>query len=263
MAIKATYIGKEFLRLCEQNTVLTVHSVFPHAINLMDKTGALFSILSVKGDAMVANLLTSAQTVSGLVTVGQTIVLRSNGIMANGRLLIAIPDQLPIWTGEISPKNEELNKKLVKRNVHWLLATLQEKGYNVDVLMNRAKERGLPSLIGLGQGLTPSGDDFLCGYLALFTYIEKSFLASFPTLEEVRLSIQEKLEDTTDISQHFLSYAIGGLFGEATLDLLQALFFKEVPELHLAFTRKAAYGASSGKDEICGMLFGIIEYISE
>lgn len=106
----------------------------------------------------------------------------------------------------------------------------------------------LASLIGLGIGLTPSGDDFLCGVLAGFIL---SGRASHPLFSALTVKIEEHLSDTNDISRAFLQCA------------LEYHFSKPVKELPGADTAEGIcrsfeeIGHSSGMDTLCGVLFAL------
>lgn len=106
----------------------------------------------------------------------------------------------------------------------------------------------LSSLIGLGIGLTPSGDDFLCGVLAgliLRNGTDHPFSAA---LQE---QITQKLPDTNDISRAFLHCALQGQFSEAICSLRHA---SDAAQLSAAFS---AIGHSSGMDTLCGILYAL------
>lgn len=112
------------------------------------------------------------------------------------------------------------------------------------------KETGieLARLIGLGIGLTPSGDDFLCGILAgliLTGQTESEFVLS------LKSSICEHLSDTVDVSAAFLQCALKGQFSLAVNHLATATV-ENVPKIIEEFL---AIGHSSGTDTLCGILY--------
>lgn len=107
--------------------------------------------------------------------------------------------------------------------------------------------RQLCSLVGLGDGLTPSGDDFLCGVLAGCS------LGGSTALEALRRELRDLLpaclERTNDISAGFLRCAGQGLFSRP----IQAL--ARGTSLSAAQADFAAIGHSSGADTLNGILF--------
>jgi hypothetical protein len=66
---------------------------------------------------------------------------------------------------------------------------------------------------------------------------------------------------TNEISQHFLRYACEGLWGRATERFMLALFGNDDAALRTAVKEKMTYGATSGMDEISGMMFGLRETV--
>ena len=135
-----------------------------------------------------------------------------------------------------------------------------------------AKE--LSSLIGIGTGLTPSGDDFLCGILAglrlfgtsssentsgqAFEYPAENDAFSgicpaeilAPGLSaELHRRIPEMLDRTNKISRSFLLCALDGQFSEAVLLLAGNPSADTIREMF------GAIGHSSGLDTLCGIWF--------
>ncbi len=103
-------------------------------------------------------------------------------------------------------------------------------------------------LIGLGTGLTPSGDDFLCGLLAgLILTGQEASPFSLLLKEEIR----KNLSNTNDISQAFLRCALRNQFSCPVLALAN---MPNVPSIHHSFKQ---IGHSSGIDTLCGILFAI------
>lgn len=104
----------------------------------------------------------------------------------------------------------------------------------------------LSGLIGIGIGLTPSGDDFLCGVLAGFTLWNAS---AHPLFLQLKQAISESLNRTNDISCTFLRCALDGYFSAAINQLPKLL---SDTDLRSAFE---AIGHSSGMDTLSGILF--------
>lgn len=101
-------------------------------------------------------------------------------------------------------------------------------------------------LIGLGTGLTPSGDDFLCGVLAGLTLSGKENCTLANILKK---DIAKHLSNTNDISQAFLHCALQNRFSLAVNSLA------ELPD---AFSIRSSFekiGHSSGIDTLCGIFF--------
>jgi len=121
-----------------------------------------------------------------------------------------------------------------------------------------AAVRAVETLIGLGSGLTPAGDDFLVGYLAgLWCTTSEStkhirFLAEFGKAV-VHLSCR-----TNDISRTYLVYAAQGQVSSRLTDLAEAICRGEDSD-RLLKTAKAAIqvGHDSGIKVVTGLLQGL------
>ena len=100
-------------------------------------------------------------------------------------------------------------------------------------------------LVGLGIGLTPGGDDFLCGMLA---GMDMGNQKSHPLAEALRKKIGQSLHRTNDISRAFLTCALEGQYGQLVLDF----YVKSAEEL---FLEAKEIGHTSGMDTLCGIVY--------
>ena len=111
--------------------------------------------------------------------------------------------------------------------------------------------RQLSQFIGLGEGLTPSGDDFLVGLLWALWVGEADRLPGFDTF---LYAVQSTLHKTNDISAQMLRFAIRKRFTEPLISLARVSVPTDCAE---AFKRIAAFGHTSGFDTLCGLLVGL------
>jgi len=143
--------------------------------------------------------------------------------------------------------------------------------------------RLLRPLIGLGEGLTPTGDDFVTGYLAALrarvaadgagnkerdpgiTDLVEALGAAILLLETPQS--KSVLSATNDISAAFLACAAKGLFSSALVSFAQALAWSttqstkqhwtDYGRLDSALEAVCSLGHSSGMDVVSGFLFGL------
>jgi hypothetical protein len=117
--------------------------------------------------------------------------------------------------------------------------------------------QALGQLAGLGPGLTPSGDDFIVGYLAALwsrcSY--QSALRSF--LAALGGPLQRFAARSNLISRQFLLDAVVGEFSESLADLVSALAVSDVGRALVSARRIVRIGHSSGADALTGLLFGL------
>jgi Protein of unknown function (DUF2877) len=107
---------------------------------------------------------------------------------------------------------------------------------------------GARRLIGLGEGLTPAGDDLLVGSLAVARRFRPDFLLDDPGIGQALANAAR--EGTTIVAREFLLEALEGRFSEIVIALLTAA---DVPRARAALDDLLGLGASSGADTAAGM----------
>ena len=164
-------------------------------------------------------------------------------------------------------------------------AAILSKDILGDTLKNNETnfERLICSFIGLGPGLTPSGDDFLTGILLAFS-LEKNIKTCIETdigidirentgaktdrkivapktkyldkkYQQICKVVSENLDRTNDISKEYLLCAMENRFGELYHKLQEELYHGNVPED--IFRRIIHTGHSSGLDTLNGLAVGL------
>jgi hypothetical protein len=107
---------------------------------------------------------------------------------------------------------------------------------------------GARALLGLGEGLTPAGDDCLVGALAVLHHARAVWPGEISGLGPA--IAQAARERTTTIGGEFVRYALEGSFSEPVLAVLRA---RSRDQLARAAAGLLALGATSGADTIHGM----------
>ncbi len=110
---------------------------------------------------------------------------------------------------------------------------------------------GTKALRGLGAGLTPAGDDFLCGFLWALN------LAG-PSWGRARKTIYETAMGDNLIVNHFLRAAYEGLFFEHFKRFARAFCEGANAEILAAFKQLLTIGATSGADTAAGLIIGLL-----
>ncbi len=118
-------------------------------------------------------------------------------------------------------------------------------GTAVRVFLERPE--AVHGLVGLGVGLTPSGDDFLCGFLAALRCRG----------QVLGMDLEAGLWATGDISASLLRWASLGYWPEPLVDLAVALVGEDASEAVLALEALCALGHTSGADMATGFLSGL------
>jgi hypothetical protein len=114
------------------------------------------------------------------------------------------------------------------------------------------------ALIGLGSGLTPSGDDLLVGYLAGLwcAVLDKSERVQFAS--NLGQAIIHHSSKTNDISRTYLCHAARGQVSSRLADLAEVICRGENSDRLLITVESAMQaGHTSGMDAVTGLLFGL------
>lgn len=109
----------------------------------------------------------------------------------------------------------------------------------------------LISFLGKGTGLTPSGDDFVIGYLLA---LNRWGVALFPGYDPERLNhaiVDAAYENTTTLSANLLECAAGGQGDERLIDALDWLMSGPSPDPGF-IDKMLGWGSSSGIDVFAG-----------
>jgi hypothetical protein len=104
------------------------------------------------------------------------------------------------------------------------------------------------ALIGLGEGLTPAGDDCLVGALAVLHRLAPDWLSDDSRVTDALAAAARTR--TTDIARDFLLEALAGRFAESVLAVVTA---ESVLSARRAAERLARVGATSGADTLGGI----------
>lgn len=271
--------------LCRLSTG-TIHSIYRRTVNLTDGK----EILSLQADgsplspvSLICNL--SAEDMSKLdIKAGgrvlfdrETITLQGNSnpccftYTDAGFLNLKITEPLTIQARLTLVSNIRTALSVAETNGFTLLfKDKTDTGDNMSLILtaagnfilccnelllkkdyqNAATE--LSRLLGLGIGLTPSGDDFLCGVLAGLAFTGN---AGHPFTHFLKKEIAGRLSDTIDISAAFLSCALEDQYS------LPVNTLGQVPDSDTILTDFKAIGHSSGTDTLCGILW-CLEHIT-
>ncbi len=263
------------LQLMQTCTSGTVHSIYRKTINL-SFDGQLLALQACGSPLSPISLITEldAEYMECLpITVGDPATVKNGVLSLNDRCIFS-------WnTARVH--NLTLSERISKAQLPYLMSCLRDAlslrdAGSFDLLftnptraddllvLNAAGKRLLEAklylqnhqwneaadmlcrLVGLGLGLTPAGDDFLCGVLAGLIFCG---LDSHPFYQALSFQVQEHLTNTNDISATFLRCALQGQF---------SLAVKRLPSLTSAseiFSVFREIGHSSGTDTLCGIYY--------
>lgn len=116
------------------------------------------------------------------------------------------------------------------------------------------------SIIGLGMGLTPSGDDFLTGYLGVMGTIKSTY--SQKNFKHFKDMILKKNISTTDISRTMILNILN-LKSRAKISEFIYSVNKDFEIFNQAFKKVLTIGSTSGSDLAAGVLTAYQEILLE
>lgn len=145
-----------------------------------------------------------------------------------------------------NPFDGEMSKMLYERT-QLLVLELQNKRMSTAITH-------AASLIGLGPGLTPAGDDFLVGLFTVMNSKNNRDLSYQLFCDEVVLQAKTL---TNAISYMTLAKAAVGQVRESISDLMEALFRGSEEELIFSLRKVLAIGSTSGTDIALGIVAGL------
>jgi hypothetical protein len=119
--------------------------------------------------------------------------------------------------------------------------------------------RATRDIVGLGPGLTPSGDDFVAGLISGGVTLSnmRQDMGQFVS-EIARIVTKESIGRTTDLSISMIEDASNGEIAEPAVNFVQAVLLTEKLDQIKHFAKQlSSMGATSGEDFLNGIATGI------
>jgi hypothetical protein len=277
----AKYYPRNLNNIFKNNRVLKVHSTYKNTINFSFEN-KIFSIhhREVPLNPMSIILDLDQKDFDNLVSNIESLEIKDNKFLINKKIvsfkseaeyscdLGSLVQSLKITQDQIQEFYRKLFDFLItlSRQSDYFSAIFENeiKNYYNTKIIELIKDRQIKNiaakiadLIGLGKGLTPAGDDIICGVLASF-----DFIGSNLNLNKVRIikdMIRNKIlihNSTNDLSREFIKYALDGHHSIMISRLYQALVKNQ--EIDTILEKISNQGFSSGIDFLTGMYIGYL-----
>ena len=272
--------------------LVAVHSVFRAALNLVRPSGDLLSLLSNEAcDGPQSIRLASVEDFSSLSLVvgaagafraAEITLDRSGGLppfrvgcAAARRLAAETPPPIggaeERWSAGVALLDGLQQRAGTDLRIGCLLADAAAPGPMGERLARTALALGrsvraggaaavrhaASRLVGLGTGLTPAGDDFLCGFHAAALCRTGARTGDSGLLAALAGAVRERLGATTALSATLLRSALAGHFFGPLTALAQACAGKPGCGAPGAVLQLASVGHSSGMDAATGFFYGL------
>jgi hypothetical protein len=268
MEKNAVFIGEKWLpyRSTTTERFFTVHSVFNRVINISADCG-LLSVVSEDIGGSSTYLTVSGKLVNFGVNAGEPCTVREGCIRFTGQTINF--KGAPLWKGKIH--KDYKNKKIKSENITAFKAMLDRKAppqsawryvnsnyenrySGLKAILNLRENPFLAqNMIGLGQGLTPAGDDMLLGFMAMVNHVSEN--RAF--VSNLHNAVFGSLHKTVDISAQSLENALDCDYHEYIQNCIRDLCEGEKEEVYISAASLLSMGATSGSDIACGMYFGM------
>ena len=113
--------------------------------------------------------------------------------------------------------------------------------------------------IGFGPGVTPSSDDFLCGFMNSLVYIGMYYNLDLEKIYELNKDMISKVEiNKEEISHDLIISSAEGKAQKMIINLIHSVMYEEDREEVCQSIREAiSFGDMSGTDMVCGIYLGI------
>jgi hypothetical protein len=258
-----------------------VHSVFARVVNVIVPDGTLLTLASREVDDAPDTLVVDLRTFDGSgVAIGAPVAAR-DGVLAVGRRLAIRVDGARPWVPLLPwypAQDASLRRNLEALREHLAgldsgpvgdapsqssavaIAATARLALHATAL-GRALERADletarvqgEALVGLGQGLTPSGDDLLLG---LFAVLHLPGGPCEPFRDLGTQIVARAMQRTHAISLCALRAAAEGRVRARVVALLSALTTGERETTLAALRAVLAIGSTSGRDIVAGIVLG-------
>jgi hypothetical protein len=281
--LNAYSIGKKVNEIKEDNLIGSVHSVFNKVINL-DIEGDLYSITAKNVPKTPYSISLPLSDLTKLNIFEDQASLLDESKLKIGKSLSCDIKDASIW----SPKSKENTVEIMQSekslsgsinnygkpsgmkpildlfgettsedNIFSKKARMILKKLLSDNLNKKTVLEETSKLVGLGPGLTPSGDDLLCGVLATLFLLRLPDEANYASQSISNHILKVGQKQTNSISNSFLKHYSCGMIDETFDNLMIALENNSEPQLDEAVEKICSFGHSSGTDLAIGVLFAI------
>lgn len=271
----------------------SVHSVFPHAVNLLIREGELITLTNQDDITPMSLKVDCVVSFADILKAGDDVVLDLDWFEAvNRRFSVNLRDA-EVWETrsilnlELLLKGElaQIRRKLLSwlriqpaEGLLPLLPRLAHQSLNNDVTISNIYSRYIADdleaftnaintsdwetslrfadrLVGFGMGSTPACDDFLAAYLAVFKKADALYPDRFPWVRGFNNAIVGKAKSrTTLISANMLRHAAEGKISRSHQRLIHACLFNNNSNLEQLANQVIQHGATSGGDFLLGVI---------
>ncbi|WMM24509.1 DUF2877 domain-containing protein [Tissierella sp. MB52-C2] len=273
-----------------------VHSIFKKVINFVDDDNQIYSILQSSFDNGPYAVRIDNENIDDFfslqIDINDLVFLENKVLRIENKLSINF-DNVQLWSPmKLKIDIDKSNLELFKRNIevynhylfhqgnyggvkHCYIKTYMESpvSYKPTLIERELYKRvsnfitsidseylnfkeSIFSIIGLGNGLTPSGDDFLVGFMTALNVVEIEKTQAL--FRKIKYILRQNKLPTTDISISMINSCIEGNKREHLTDFIRKLFSEDKEGLLDSINNVFSIGSSSGVDLSVGVIIGLM-----
>lgn len=206
-------------------------------------------------DSQLPSIQHPGRFLAGIRPMKKVLMEEMASVLDGGTISGGFQDMVLKYRGfeELLLNVEDFRRSHLKRHFHLLL--------NEYIATFRTDALGtldvLKKFIGLGHGLTPSGDDFLLGMLSMLQFAGCAREPWKDFLEGMEAMLEASRHRTTPVSDAYLKAAVKRSYSAPVLAFYAALEHGGEDAKRRAIRDLAALGQSSGMDTLSGMLLAM------
>lgn len=151
---------------------------------------------------------------------------------------------------------QENNDDVLKSNhyVSFILERLKKFVSDFELLEVDEIQESFSKIIGFGPGLTPSTDDFLCGFIISIDFLLNYHSIDTVLFDEIKTAILQKIKGkTTRISEEMLKHCFSSNVSRNHNDMLLTMLYETGLDLENLISLVISYGDTSGTDFLAGV----------
>ena len=293
MYLHAVSIGQAVPR---QNFDAVIQSVFDSAVNLrLAQEDRLITVLLSEHYELPQGIRIAAKGVPlHSLTMGLGAAARRGILRLDSSPLIIDLRGAPVWKCRVQELNMDMSAPSAQAawSTIWELLNQEQRLRRTDIIADDLfqKDTGSPltrrmsapvtkliasteqfdvetsvqatqKMIGLGPGVTPSGDDILIGFLAGLWSLAGEDRQLLTFLRLFGDALMQIAAQTSEISRTYLYHAIQGHFSSSLSNLAEAIVTGSAVEQPAQIAMRV--GHSSGLDSVTGLLLGLCVWNKE
>lgn len=274
MYLRALFADKLLLDTLTKNHCQGyIHSIFAHAVNMKIEDNEIFSLLSREGDSGPHVIVVDIQSFKEVEIHKKEPVWTDEDMLHLGHVTVDL-HSIQIWEQEkiVYPQNTSV----LEQNIAWMHSCVLVPGpldetpfsqncrsilcsHTQSIVSSLSKgdmknaKACAAALLGLGTGLTPTGDDILLGLILTCT------IKDSPT--KIYRSMFAELVEQAESATHCLScagmkHALRGMCRSSLTAFIKSLMYETEDDCKRQLLPVLEIGSSSGTDIAYGILHG-------